>query len=330
MKDLVRLPAVFLLAFILVFLLTLSLSLLAAWGGLLPVDRALRGLALAPAVARLPGLAQQVLPVSVLAALLVLLMRVARRPGSRLLSVVLPPACAFVLLVFGYQALGGLAAAWPRAKGPGSEVDYGYLAPGVFSRAGSKIVYVESLEAGRAAGIVVLGEQGRSGRLSFSARGELEARGDTVALRLGGTILEWPARSVYAPLFAPDPLLGPFLADLRSMNHELSRQHAEARTMFYLSCLGLVVALSGAAVLLRLTRWPLLNACLALLAARGVLALFVLLRQDGATQLSKALGGARIFQSLPGAGLLVLGVLLLLADLLFVPFDRRREDLDLA
>jgi energy-coupling factor transporter transmembrane protein EcfT len=332
MKDLVRLPSVFLLAFILLFLLALSLSLLAAWGSLLPAEWALRGQALAPALARVPQLAQDILPVSVLAALLVLLMRVARKPGSRLLSLLVPPACAFVLLVFGYQALGNLASAWPRgegqAKAAGSPA--GFLAPGMFTRAGSEVVYVESLEAGRATGIVVLGGEGRSGRLSYAARGELQVRPDTVALRLGNAVVEWPARPVYAPLFAGDPVIRPFLADLGTLTQELSRQYAGLKSGFYLSCLGLTVALCGTAVLLRLTRWPLLNACLALLGARGILALFVLLRQDGATQLGKALGGGRILQTLPAAGLLLLGVLLLLVDLLFVPFHRGREGLDRA
>lgn len=325
MKDLVRLPSVFLLTLILLFLAFAALSFLAAWGTLLPVDPAQRGQALATALAELPRLARNVLPVSVLGALLVLMMRIARRPGSRLLSVVVPPVCAFLLLVLGYQGLYLLETVWPQRSEP-AEVAL-YLAPGLFVQAGPDVIYSQSQQAREVTGIVVWGAAEKAPRLSYAARGELQVGEDTVGLRAPGVALQWPRQPVYAPLFEAGPPLRSFFSQLGVVNEELSRQHREARGVFLLTCLALAVGGSGAGVLLRVSRWYLLNACLTLLAFRGLLALFSVLRQDGGGALGKALGGGAILQALPAVGLLLAGALLLLLDLLVVPFDRQGEGL---
>lgn len=324
MKDLVRLPSVFLLAFILLFLATVAVSLLAAWGSLLPADADPQGQALAAAVARLPELARRALPASVLGALLVLLMRVARRPGNRLLSLLVPPACAFLLLVLGHQALSLLDAAWPRRAQPAAASLY--LAPELFTEAGPNAIYARSLQGREAAGVVIRRQAGIEPRLRYAARGELEVGGDRATLRLPGAVLEWPRQPVFAPLFAAHPALRPFFSQLGVLNEALAGQFVQQRGVFVLTCLALAVAACGAGVLLRLSRWYLLNACLTLLAFRGLLALFVLLGQGATGRLGEALGGGAILQALPASGLLLLGVLLLLVDLLFVPFGREREE----
>lgn len=325
MKDLVRLPSVFLLAFILLFLAAVSLGLLAAWGSLLSAGTEPQGQALAPALARLPAVARGALPASVLGALLVLLMRIARRPDSRLLSLLLPPACAFVLLVLGYQGLQLLDAAWPKRSEPAAASLY--IAPELFTEAGPRVIYARSLEAREASGIVIRREAGSVPRLRYESRGQLAVGEQTVALRVPGEAVEWPKQSVFAPLFAPHPTLRPFFSHLGVLDEELARQFAQHRGIFVLSCLALAVSACGAGVLLRLSRWYLLNACLTLAAFRGLLALFALLSQGGAARLGEALGGGALVRALPASGLLLVGVLLLLLDLLFVPFGREREGL---
>lgn len=323
MKDLVRLPAAFLLSFLLLSVAILAVGLLSAWGGLLPASPEARAQALAAALGLMPRLARQALPAGALAALLVVLLRIARKPGSRLLSLLLPPACAFAVLVLGYAVLEGLAPASPEAPAPD------YLEPQVFTATTSGALYVESLASGRATGVVVLGEGSERGpRLTYVPRAVLQVRADTAALRLGQSAVQWPARPVYEPLFAAERPIRPFLRDMGVLSEQLSRQHAEQRGAFHLSCLGWVVALCGVAVLLRLTPWPLLNVCLTLLAARGLLALFVRLGSEGAAVFGRSLAGSAggLPESLPAAGLLLLGAVLILVDLLFVPFDRERED----
>jgi hypothetical protein len=60
---------------------------------------------------------------------------------------------------------------------------------------------------------------------------------------------------------------------------------------------------------------------------RGYLFLFRWLREGVAGELAKLAGAPRLVGYLPEAALLALGAILLLVDLLFLPFDRRGEEL---
>jgi hypothetical protein len=76
---------------------------------------------------------------------------------------------------------------------------------------------------------------------------------------------------------------------------------------------------------LRLSRWHLLNVTLTALAFRGFLALFRVLSEGVVFDLSKAAENTQALQFLPEAAILVVGGLLVLLDLLFVPFRRWEE-----
>jgi hypothetical protein len=77
---------------------------------------------------------------------------------------------------------------------------------------------------------------------------------------------------------------------------------------------------------LRLSRWHLLNLTLTLLALRGFLALFRLVGARVVLELGKALENPQALQYLPEVALLLLGGILVLLDLLFVPFRRLEEE----
>jgi hypothetical protein len=76
----------------------------------------------------------------------------------------------------------------------------------------------------------------------------------------------------------------------------------------------------------RLSRWPLANVLLGLLIMRGFLALFRLLRDELAGQMAKLLPNPALLDYLPEVALLVVGLILLLVDLLFFPFDRWQRE----
>jgi hypothetical protein len=344
MKDLLRLPALFVLFFILLLCMFSGLSLLAQWGQGLSAGREP---ALVETAWQLPRLLSGALPVSVMAALMLLLFRVANRPASRLLSLVIPLGAAFVLLAFGYQLLHGLPPPPARsgtaaeAQGPPAAAPSLYMLPGVFNQVGDRIVYPESVTGGLlgptvyAEGLLV-GEGGSVGRaaeggqvLRYYSTGRARATSE-------GLTMGWPGRGtvqlraepVFATLFGPDPALRWLFADLQLLNGELDRALAASLPSFYLTCLALVFCFYAVGMFFRLSRWPLLNALLAILAARGVLLLLRVLRQGVAVELGKIFGITRTLQLAPAMGLLLVGIVLFLLDLLFVPFDRWKGELD--
>lgn len=327
MKDIIRLPILFLFVFILLFILLSALSVLALWGSVYSEGREA---ALRVVEASIPGLLVKVLPAAVLVSLFILLVRIAAKPKSRLLSLLVPLAGAFALLAFGYQILQRLGPA--DAGGAGVSVSGAvassrrYLVPGVFNTTESKVIYVEQIDA-RTVSPVLLAEGGSTDqKLLYFPQGLVLAGEEAVVIRMAGYTLEIDADPVFGEMFAADPVIRRLFIDLDFLNRELLRAFRRSLPTFYFAVLALVVAFYGSGMLLRLSRWHLLNVALALLAIRGFLALFRFMSEGVVLELDKILKNPQALQYLPEVTLVIVGGLLLLLDLLFVPF--RREEVE--
>ncbi len=323
MKDILRLPVLFVFFFVLLFLFFFGLSLLALWGSVYSEGREI---ALQVVEARLLQTLLNVLPAAVLVSLVFLLARIAKNPGSRFLSLIIPPAGAFVLLAFGYQILAGLGPAEGAPPGVVEPTPHRYLIPGVFNATESKVVYFEDLEE-RRIGSVVLAEGGSSDqKLLYFPQGQVAVGDDSVILRMAGYTLEMDPEPVYAGMFAEDPILRRFFTDLDFLNRELKLMFQRSLPAFYFTVLALVISFYGSGLFFRFTRWHLLNAALTLLALRGFLALFRFMKEGVVFELDKVLRNPQALQFLPELVLLILGGLLLILDILFVPFNRWEEE----
>lgn len=322
MKDILRLPVLFLFIFVLLFLFFFGLSLLSQWGSAYSEGRET---ALRVVEAGMIQTLQNVLPAAVLVSLASLLARIATKPGSRFLSLVIPLAGAFVLMAFGYQILAGLGPAEGAPPGVVESTPRRYLTPGVFNVMESKVVYFEGLEERRISSIV-LAEGGSSDqKLLYFPQGQVAVGEDSVILRMAGYTLEMDPEPVYAGMFAEDPILRRLFTDLDFLNQELRRMFQRSLPAFYLAVLALVISFYAGGLFLRLTRWHLLNAALTLLAFRGFLALFRFMKVGVVFELDKVLNNPQVLQFLPELVLLILGGLLLFLDILFVPFHRWEE-----
>ncbi len=322
MKDILRLPVLFLFFFVLLFLFFLGLSLLAQWGSVYSEGREI---ALQVVEARMLQSLLNVLPVAVLVSLVFLLARIATKPGSRFLSLIIPLGGAFVLLAFGYQILAGLG---PLEGVQPSVIDptpRRYLAPGVFNATESKVLYFEDLEERRLSSVVVAETGSSDQKLLYFPQGQVAVGEESVILRMAGYTLEMDPEPVYAGMFAEDPILWRFFTDLDFLNRELRRMFQLSLPSFYFAVLALVISFYAIGMFFRLTRWHLLNAALTLLALRGFLALFRFMKEGVVFELDKVLRNPQALQFLPELALLTLGGLLLLLDILFVPFNRWEE-----
>jgi len=321
-KDILRLPVLFLFFFVLLFLFFFGLSLLAQWGSAYSEGREI---ALQVIEARMLQSLLNVLPAAVLMSLAFLLARTAIKPGSRFLSLIIPLGGAFVLLAFGYQILVGLG---PLEGAQPSVVDptpRRYLAPGVFNAVESKVLYFEDLEERRLRSVVVVEGGGSDQKLLYFPQGQVAVGDDSVILRMAGYTLEVDPEPVFAGMFAEDPVLRRFFTDLDFLNRELRRMFQLSLPAFYFAVLALVISFYASGMFFRLTRWHLLNAALTLLALRGFLALFRFMKEGVVFELDKVLRNPQVLQFLPELVLLILGGLLLILDILFVPFNRWEE-----
>jgi hypothetical protein len=323
-KDALRLPALFLLFFILLTALLTGLSLLELrvqhFGEPAQAARQLVASRLAPVLL-------ERFPAAVLFALVLTLFPLHRRPGNRFLSYLLPVAAAFVVLAFGGQAL---RRALPAARAPAPLVA-DYFLPQRFQRFGDSVLYLERVRDSRLEGVVVRSPREAGPRLSYRGAVQVDLGRQNIVLGGGGASLSAPARPAYSVLLAApeEPvarLLAGFSADLDRVGRQLEARFRASLSSYYLACLILVFSFFAAGLFFRVSRWPLANVLLAFLVMRGYLLLFRWLRDGVARELSRLAGAPRLAGWLPEAALLALGVVLLLVDLLFLPYGRSREE----
>ncbi len=315
-KDIFRLPVLFLFIFVLLFLCLFALGVLNLWGSNYSEGNEA---ALRLVEARLLHILIEILPSSVLLTLIFVLLRTAIKPGSRLLSLVIPLAGAFLLLAFGYQVLEGFQKGLDPEPQPSA---YRFLAPHFFNRKESKVLYLDALEEQTMSSVMIVEGQSSEQRLLYYPQGRVSTEADKVILRMPGYTLETGSEPVYAGMFEETPVLHSLYSDLTFLNGELQNMYEASLVAFYFTVIALVIAFYGSGLLFRLTRWPLLNLALCLLAMRGLLALIRFMRVGIAMELGKALSNPQALQVLPELVLLILGAVLLFIDLLFIPFDR--------
>lgn len=323
-KNTLRLPALFLLFCIVLLVLLTGLALLESWSEHHGLPRPARQALLASRVS--PTLREK-FPAAVLFALVLTLFPMYRRPGSRFLSYLLPMAAAFAVLVLGGTVLREFLPA-QRIPAPGSEA---FFVPQRFQAFGDSVLYAQGVEDRRLSQVVRFAPESGAPRLSYLPAMALQVGEQEAVLKGGGESLRAPARPAYAVLFAEGQgpehrLLAGLSADLEYLQRDLEARFRSGQSRYLLTCLALVFSFFTAGVFFRVSRWPLANVLIAFLVMRGCLLLFRWLREGIAGELAKLLSRPGLLDNAPEIALLLLGVLLLLVDLLFFPFDRWQKE----
>jgi len=267
----------------------------------------------------------QILPVSILISLVALFIRILVKPGSRFLSFLLPLGTAFAVLIFGYYFLNETSSS-PHAEKRAVKTER-FLLPGKFTDLGGYTVFAEALQNGKAANLILM-EDGKSAteneqkKFNFYSRIEIDADEQGITLYpLNEKGVKINARPVYSSIFQEESQLSSFFRDIGLLNAELDRQYHNSSTGFLILSFSLLFFCVASSVLMRISRWPLLNFMIGLLILRGMFSLFRFLKTEIILELKKVLVDFPLIDALPAMIFLFLGLVLLLIDLVFVDYS---------
>ncbi len=313
MKEPLRLPFVFLLV---VLFATAVLAALQVFAGGGPLTLEL-------AAARLPRAAFDVMLPAVLLCIVLLGFRMVRRPFSRFLAFLIVLGMSYAVLVNGliwtHRAESSVKPAVTAAAAAR------YFSPKSFAAVGTRRIAPLAVKGDRLEKVLVLDTAAKAPRFALFPAAAVSVQGGTVGVQLGGTkplALRADLEPAAAPLFAADPFTEVFLRDFHTMNDDLRALLEQAPARFFVACFSILFLVTSLLVLLRATRWPLLNVLLLVLAVRACLLLYHVLATDFAPTVSRIVSDPLLARLAPSAAFVVLGVLALLADVLFVPHDR--------
>lgn len=318
MKEPLKAPFIFALIFAGALIVLAALEVLAVWG---LHDSAGGAFTAAAAVKRLPRALLDVMIPAVVLAIVLMGFRMAWRPFSRFLGLVIILAAGYVVLVNGVIWFRSLA----RSSPPAAETPRQYLQPGTFTRVGGSIVAVRDMSGTAVRGILQFDPARRGGRFTVYAAGTASSRAGTVSIVTTSrppTTIAGSADLSWTGVFAPDRFTALFLRDIGTLTSDFEALLARSLPEFFGACFAIVFLCTASFALLRITRWPLANAMLLVIAVRGYFSLYHLLAVTLAPQVSRVISDSTVARLSPSAAFVAIGVILLLIDVLLIPADR--------
>jgi hypothetical protein len=322
-KEPLKAPFIFLFILICTTAVLSALNIIYTWG---MVDSASRGFSLAYAAQRLPRSVFDVLIPSVVLSIVLLGFRLARHPFSRFLGLLIVLGVSYIVLVNGMLWLRAFSAKVPTTQAAPRQ----YLQPSTFIRLGDSEIALQSISGRDVQGILRFDARAAERRLQVFPTGTAVTRGGTLIMTTDSrpplTIIGTPEPS-WSPVFAADRFTGLFLRDVTTLTTDFARLLGRSRGEFFAACFALLFLCTASLALLRLTRWPLANIVLLIIAVRGYFSLYHLLAIDLAPRIALLVSDPLVSRMFPSAIMAGVGVLLLLVDIIFIPADRwKREE----
>jgi hypothetical protein len=311
-------PFIFLFILLCATVILSALNLLYTWG---MYDSTTRAFGLAYVVQRFPRSVLETLIPSVVLSIILLGFRMARRPFSRFLGLCIVLGASYIALVNGMI--------WIRALGaksqPMTETPRQYLQPSTFLRVGGSMLSVRSLGDGKLQGLLLFDMTRAENRFSVYAAGSASTRGGALTVspigRPQGALTGTPSLSGTG-VFAADGFTALFLRDIHTLTADFERLLDGSLGEFFAASFALLFLCTASLALLRITRWPLANIMLLVIAMRGYFSLYHVLATAVAPQVATVITDTFVVRMFPSAAFTVLGILLILVDILFIPADR--------
>ena len=270
---------------------------------------------------------KEVLPAACFLSLVILFLRIVKKPGSRLLTYIMLLLTAVLVLIFGQIGLN-------QFTGPGQlSAEHPYnIKQNKLNPLQEGLLYVNEIEDNNLTAIVFIRsiDSTEEDRLDFFTYGKTRIEENRLIMdTAGGRPLTFPEAAamnpVFGSVFTSSTVLESVLDDYAVLLRDLQILLEESILEFFILCFALVFDLLSSNLIMRVTKWPLLNFLIVLLFMRGFLFLYSIIRQGFPIETGEMSPEGLFGRLLPSLGFMVLGILFFLANVIFVPFNRLTE-----
>ncbi|MCK4541940.1 MAG: hypothetical protein KAU17_06890 [Spirochaetales bacterium] len=315
MKDSLLLSLIFILILVSVFLVLTTFTLLHQWSIYHhPTESLSSGWIAATGLRAM----KSTLPVSVILSIFLLFFRILKRPGNRILSFLLPVLLAAGALYGGGILFDSLAQITKNSSA---------LTPEPFSSGRIHIIDGKYLYAGNVSNenieMLLLIDPEKTPVFHLSAGGKI----DWENRRLTSTDGELDFRDLkpgISPLLEPPAVLKDLFEDINMLNRDLDSLRTTSLSSFFLASLSISFFAMSCWGLAWITRMPLFNSLLTILSLRFIFLLYRVLSSEIISEFTHAFTKTVRTELLPAAVFMILGILLAIWDILFVPYNKKR------
>jgi hypothetical protein len=317
-------PPVFILIFLVVFISLTSVHTLISFGVYFS-DSHDPGIAFI--LQKIPYSMAYTLPASVLLTILLMLFRLIRSPGNKLISSLLLTISGFLILVFGMIIL---IPALPAEKA-NPRVYKDYIEAQRFNRIDDVLIYPSRILIPNLPNVLVVVPGKEDWKFSHLANARLVVTGTDLVLSGEGFApkrISSDSKTKFGALLEEDLVISGVLSAFSVFAEELRKLATTRATEFFLLGFAFVFFFVSSGVLLKITKWPLLNLSLMLFVVIGTLLLFAFYQTQVVPELGKYVKSGLLSTATPTIVMLILGLLFTLIDLIFIPSHFWRKEIE--
>ena len=266
-----------------------------------------------------------VLPGSIILSWIFLFFHILRKPGNRLLSMVLPLATSIFLLAGGLIVFSGLN----PADDSGPQVLSALIREKAVNSIGEDALYCDSV-IGNSIENAVIATRGNDERILHHTRiatGDVGSREFVIRFsdRIRYTITDEPA-SLYRHTIDPDFFSEELLSSYEVLASGLAARAKRPGSDFIVFILAFLFFIMTSGVFLRITKWPLFNVILYFFIISGMFFLYNIYSTLIAPELGSLSAGAPEPGTIPVMVFFITGIILFFIDIIFIPFNSPGKD----
>jgi hypothetical protein len=267
------------------------------------------------------------LPAAILLSFIFLFFRMLKKPGNRFLSVILIVGMAFVILAGGLKLFTLLI---PDKQSVGNKVE-NFLLPGTFYTTGEEVLYAEEIENNTLRNNLIYVPEQEKPALHIYRDGIGRLSGDMLRLSFSGDrikMISMRIESPYTKNFSSDFFTRELFSSYTAFVEEFKRLAASGGMEFIIFCFAFSFFFMTSGVLMRISKWPLFNLCFMFFIITGVFFLYGLYHNIIIHELSKMMKGSTLLSIVPAITMMISGVLFFIIDIVFLPVEFWKKEID--
>jgi hypothetical protein len=267
------------------------------------------------------------LPVSILLTILMMSFRLIRSPGNKLISNLLLIASGFFVLVFGMIML--VPALPPEKSYPRSYKDY--IEEQRFNRIDDVFLYPWKLSNTPLAKTLIVDPAKEDWKFYYYPSVNLSATQAGLELQVEGMLPKKISRETYSRygmLLSGDAFIRGLFSAFSVFASDIRRLATTRATEFFILSFAFVFFFASSGVLLKITKWPLFNLALMLFVVTGVLFLYAFYQTQVVPELGKYIKSGILTSATPTIVMIIFGLLFSLIDLIFIPSEIWKKDIE--
>jgi len=317
-KDAIKLPAGFLLIFIIVLLIFSFFNLLAL---LISTYSNFSQIGTGILVTTILNRMLNTLPVALIVSLLLMLLNLSLKPAPGFFPVLLLFLTVYLIYTGFLLGLTPLAAVNQPAA-----LTAHYFTKEQFSNTGSYFIYPGNIDQNRFQDTLIFDSENPNYKFTFYPKIESILKDNTITLNLANKKITTNIDNPYIRfLYEYDQFSGDIIRAFALFNSDLIAYAQKPGFMFYFSCFAFVFFIISCGIFTRITRWPLFN----LLLFAVIITLFIIMygfyKTELHDELTNLMKKSPLLDYLPVFVMTGLGILFILVDIIFIPHKLWKE-----